>query len=289
MGLQVPEAAISDWSMFDPDARAASSRKHDAVDTGDLRRAEIPVPSSPIVPSSARTRRQGSSYDSQRFTVSQRHSSDSMRPKTGSSDVGPWQRGSLSYDNIRMGVLPSPSTAVFDHKFNALSPPRLSVLNPPSPPPLPPAARVRRSTSPAVTPINSSHLWVTSTFLSRHKDDSSRSGTTSPDSDAALYQNKNDSAAIASEVSRGHDKSKNRSFQSSLQAENGSGRSMVVAMAMKRKQSQPSYKQEEVLDSDEDFALPLQRPSPRNSGAGLGVAYREVPRSIPRSNGYTPW
>jgi hypothetical protein len=283
VGVQVSEAAVSDWSMFDNDAhRLATPGTQPSAETGNFRRPTpgAPIPSSPAVPTSSKLKRRGSSYDSQRYTVSQRHSSDSVRPRTGSSRLASSHKGSQSYDNIRMGVLPSPSTANFDHRCRASSPPMQSVLHPPSPPPLPPAARVRRSTSPAITPINSSHRWVTSTFLShRREDDPSTSRTTSPDSDPDPYQPRQQPTH---RLSGSGDQWGKMSIQSSLRAENGSGRSM--AFAMQRQRSCLPRGQDGEESSDEDFALPLQRPSPRNSVAfDLGPPPRVRSRSIPRS------
>ena len=280
VGMQGSEVAVSDWSIFaGEEVRVGSSRKISVPETGQLRRTppEMPIPSSPAMPLSAKMRTRGSSYDTQRYTVSQRRSSDSVRPKTGSRKIASSHKGSRSYDNIRMGILPSPSTAHFDHAFRSPSPPMTSVLHPPSPPPLPPAARIRRSTSPAVQPINSSHRWVTSTFLGKQREDASRSGTTSPDSDVDVLTHPN--VIVDPHQSSSHSRWKNSSFHSSLRAENGSGRSM--AMAVQKRPMQPSFQQEEVHDSDEDFSLPLQRPSPRNSGLALDQSQRPQPRSMP--------
>ena len=225
----------------------------------------MPIPSSPIVSNPIHTKRRGSSYDYQRFEVLQHQSTDSFRPKTGSSRLTSSHRASQSYDNIRMGVLPSPSTANFDIRAHPMSLQRQSILHPPSPPPQPPIARVRRSTSPAIKPINSSHPWVTSTYLGQKRENPniSSSGTATPDVELEAFRTRDVRSGVQASYSQ--DQGRRVSLESSLRAENGSGRSMALAMHRQRLQLSQGYPEED--SSDDDFMLPLQKPSPRNSAA----------------------
>jgi hypothetical protein len=162
-----------------------------------------------------------------------------------------------------MGVLPSPSTIDFPSRTLALSPLKKSAVKTSSPPPLPLAARFPGIASPAVQPLNSSQTYIAHPHIHQQRNQPSQQGSTRSESTESTYETATSSPTIALNDPQKHQKEK--SMRSSMHAENGSGLSVVgIGLHV----PPPRQDHEDGNSSDEDFILPLQRPSPRNSDTG---------------------
>jgi hypothetical protein len=266
IALQVPEVEVSDWSLFDGEINrrmAARILPDDEVKYAHKTSPSDPIPSSPAVPASVQQKRPGSSYEEQRyFTLQRRSTIDSVRPRTGSSRNSAAHKASRSHDYIRVGVLPSPSTIAFEERAGPPSTPRKDIRKSPSPPPLPPSARFPRSVSPATQPLNSSQLWASPPHMHQQRNSPSPTESTTQETESSGTYTTAVPTGVGgapSKVAAGWKKS---SLHSSMKAENGSGHSV---MGTGLRPPPPQLHRRDDESSDEEFSLPLQRPSPRTS------------------------